>query len=373
MKLCLKTLMLCVFTFIFIVPNTLATDVVADIDLPETPPRSYRFFPVPVPFYSPETGWGIAATVFGYWNSDRSVVRPDTAAFVAIFTEEKQMLFGADIDKYFLDDFLLFEAGTGYRDWQNTFYGIGRQSADIYDDDYEEDFIAVGPRGYLGPSIRLGEGLYAGARWSYNDTDIEILDDDGWMASSNIIGRDGGVISGPGLILKYDTRDSAFSPSRGLLLEAEYNRFSGATGSDFVFSHFRSDIRHFFSLSQNHVLATQIQYEYSSGDIPFYQLPELGGQTGLRGIESGKFVDQLRYTLQAEYRFPLWKRFGGVVFAGAGQSFPSHTDILNDIKVAGGFGLRFMLDTNNKLNIRLDFGFDENGDMKFYFNIREAF
>ncbi len=371
--LSVPAVILCAFVLTVVLPVSFAADTIPETDVPEPPDRSYRFFPVPVPFYSPETGWGIAATVFGYWNADRSAVRPDTAAFVSIFTENKQMLFGVDVNKYFSGDFLLLELGGGYGDWQNTFYGIGRQSGAVFDDAYQEDYVAVGPRGHIGPSFRIIEGLYAGVRLIYSDTDIEILDDDGWMASSNIIGRDGGKVIGPGAIVKYDTRDKAFYPTQGLYFEAEYSRFTGSTGSDFVFNHFRSDLRNYFSLRQNHILATQLQYEYSSGDIPFYQLPNIAGQNGLRGIEAGKFIDRLRYSFQAEYRFPVWNRFGGVVFAGAGQSFSSHADLLDNIKLVGGVGLRFMLDTNNRLNMRLDIGFDDDGDVKFYFNIREAF
>jgi outer membrane protein assembly factor BamA len=353
-----------------------STFTAAEIPAEENPAekeKSYGIVPVPVPFYGPETGWGLAATVITYWNADRSVARPDTLSLVAIYTQEKQSLFAVDTDLYFLGDTLLLETGFGYSDWKNTFYGIGGESPAGWDSEYEEDYTSDSIRGHVGAAVKIVDNLYAGARWYYSDTTIKIDDPTGWMAASSMIGGEGGIVSGPGAILKYDSRNEAFYPTEGFFIEAEYSVFSDSTGSSFSFDSLQTDLRSYFSIRQNHILAMQVKYDYTSGDTPFYRLPSLADREMMRGIEAGKYIDNLRYAAQAEYRFPVWNRFGGVVFAGAGHVFSTHHDMFDETTFAGGFGIRYLLEKNRKINMRLDFGFDQDGEIKFYFNLRESF
>lgn len=335
--------------------------------------KTYGIVPVPVPFYGPETGWGLAATVITYWNADRSAARPDTLSLVAIYTQEKQSLFAVDTDLYFLGDTLLLETGFGHSEWKNTFYGIGKESPAGRDSEYEENYISDSLRGHVGIAVKIVDDLYAGARWYYSDTTIKIDDPSGWMAASNMHGSEGGIVSGPGVILKYDSRNEAFYPTEGVFFETEYSVFSASTGSSFSFDSLQTDFRSYFPILQDHILAMQVKYDYTSGDTPFYRLPSLADREMMRGIEAGRLIDNLRYAAQAEYRFPVLNRFGGVVFAGAGHVFSTHREMFDEITFSGGFGIRYLLEKNRKITMRLDFGFDQDGEVKFYFNLREAF
>jgi hypothetical protein len=77
--------------------------------------------------------------------------------------------------------------------------------------------------------------------------------------------------------------------------------------------------------------------------------------------------------LQAEYRIPIFWRFGLVLFGGTGQV----ADELSQMDLDGlhfniGAGIRFMLDPKEKLNLRFDVGkgTDKPG---FYLTFGEAF
>ncbi|HEX9620629.1 MAG TPA: hypothetical protein VF989_10860, partial [Polyangiaceae bacterium] len=103
------------------------------------------------------------------------------------------------------------------------------------------------------------------------------------------------------------------------------------------------------------------------------QLAMLGGDELLRGYFLGRYRDENLGALETEYRFPLYWRFGGVAFAGAGQVADGLEDLGGEpTRWAVGAGLRFSLNDDEHLNLRLDFGVGP-GTHGIYVTAREAF
>jgi hypothetical protein len=76
---------------------------------------------------------------------------------------------------------------------------------------------------------------------------------------------------------------------------------------------------------------------------------------------------------QAEYRAPLFWRFGLVGFAGFGAVAHKFSDLnFGELRPAYGIGLRFLFDKKEKIQVRFDYakGKDSSG---FYASIFEAF
>lgn len=70
---------------------------------------------------------------------------------------------------------------------------------------------------------------------------------------------------------------------------------------------------------------------------------------------------------------PLFWRLGGVLFAAAGQVAPSLAVLdLSSPKLAGGTGLRVLLNRSQGLNLRLDIAVSAEGPA-FYVRAMEAF
>ena len=93
----------------------------------------------------------------------------------------------------------------------------------------------------------------------------------------------------------------------------------------------------------------------------------------MRGYFDARFRDKVSVVTQFEYRFPIYWRFGGVVFGAAGQVAPRLSELsFDDLKYAGGLGIRFAVTEDPKVNIRIDFAFSPEGFM-FYINALEAF
>ena len=76
---------------------------------------------------------------------------------------------------------------------------------------------------------------------------------------------------------------------------------------------------------------------------------------------------------QAEYRQVLSGRWGFVVFAALGDVASDLTRFQgSDFKLAGGAGLRFLFNKEEKVNLRVDFGVGRN-TTGVYFGLEEAF
>jgi hypothetical protein len=93
----------------------------------------------------------------------------------------------------------------------------------------------------------------------------------------------------------------------------------------------------------------------------------------MRGYYQGRYRDRIFATAQAEYRLTLSRRLGVVTFAGVGDVGSTLASLtMRSLKVSAGLGLRFALNPDEHLNVRMDWGFGRGTD-GLYFSIREAF
>jgi outer membrane protein assembly factor BamA len=65
----------------------------------------------------------------------------------------------------------------------------------------------------------------------------------------------------------------------------------------------------------------QVEPLFEGSAVPFYQLPNLGGQSSLRGFQSRRFQNDGALMLNAEYRYPIWSNLDALFFVDAGQVF----------------------------------------------------
>jgi outer membrane translocation and assembly module TamA len=109
------------------------------------------------------------------------------------------------------------------------------------------------------------------------------------------------------------------------------------------------------------------------GEVPFTQLSYLGGGNIMRGFYAGRYRDNDLVAAQAEYRRPIWRNWGIVLFAGVGKVGKSLDDLhVKDMQHSLGFGFRRTISKQQKINLRMDVGYG-NGQCNFYINIGEAF
>nr|WP_088240181.1 BamA/TamA family outer membrane protein [Calothrix rhizosoleniae] len=123
-------------------------------------------------------------------------------------------------------------------------------------------------------------------------------------------------------------------------------------------------------------LAFNVQGGTVLGDLPPYEAFTLGGSNSVRGYEEGA-LSSGRSFLQAsmEYRFPLFSVISGALFVDVGTDLGTTTraaELLDKNGTGVGYGLGVRI--QSPLGpIRVDFGFNDDGDSRINFGIGERF
>lgn len=329
----------------------------------------WLFFPIL--FYSPETKTGFGAAMGYFFREPGSATdsRPSTVLSNLIYTQRKQIATGLLVDIYLKDEAYYLSGEFGYQKFPDKFWGIGNRTSEDAEEDYTpEEFLII-----LKFQARLRPGLYLGPLCQFADSRLRETAEDGLLTTGKIRGSDDASISGLGFGINWDTRDNVYCPSTGGYQKLSATLFSPDLGGDYDFKRYILDLRQYLTVVRNHILALQIYGRSTNGDVPFQLLSGLGGDKLVRGYYQGRYLDHDLIALQAEYRLTLWRRFGLVGFASTGDVASKVSRFRwRHLKTSAGFGIRYSLVPEEKLNLRFDFGYgkDTSG---FYVNFTEAF
>jgi outer membrane protein assembly factor BamA len=331
------------------------------------------FVITPVVYYTPETRIAFGIVGIHYFR----LGRPDPKSrlshyrFNFIRTQNKQSIAQVDYELYLAGGKFLLDGTAKYWLFPDRFYGIGNRNSEAD----REDFTSRNLRLQLNLQKRWGGNLFAGLRLDLFSLNVVETESDGRLAAGDIPGSRGGTLSALGLFSKWDSRDNTFSAAKGSYYAFFLNLFTPVLGSNFTFTQMILDARKYFPLGAAQVLAVQCVLKSVWGDCPLQTLPRFGGLNLMRGFFEGRYRDQNMLAVQAEYRRPLWGRFGFSAFAGAAQVQDRISRLaLGEFHMAWGMGLRYKFNRRENLNIRLDAGFAGSADAPaFYLTFAEAF
>ena len=188
---------------------------------------------------------------------------------------------------------------------------------------------------------------------------------------------------GIGGLIQYDTRDDVATPTRGMLLGANFKLFGKYWGGAYNYEIIELEYRQFKNVFRpRSTLAWIAKSQIGLGDIPFTELPTFGSPFDLRGYYMGQFRDKSSHVMMAEYRQMIntdksnWVKkmlnhVGYVAWGGCGFMGPTPGKIEG---VLPNLGLGLRIEVQPRMNVRLDFGRDMvNKQNLFYFNMTEAF
>lgn len=322
----------------------------------------------PIVFYSPETsaGGGGGLTLTFRKAGEATNNRPDSLSLAAMYTFRNQTMLFATPMAYFGDGDWKAGLGLGYVDFPDQFYGVGNDTSEDDEESYTRRDLKARPLLLR----RVAEHLRAGAFYEWQETDIYELEEGGQLEGGSVPGVEGGTIAGAGPAIEWDTRDQLFAPTSGNWFQATAGFYREELGSDFHYDAFTLDLRHYRSAGRDRVLAFQFFATSLSGDVPFTEYARL---EGLRGVVNSRFRDDNAAWFQTEYRYPIAGRLSGVAFAGFGDVFGHGQDWQpEDVKYAGGAGLRYTLNRRDRINFRLDLAVSPWG-VQPYFSVMEAF
>jgi outer membrane protein assembly factor BamA len=322
----------------------------------------------PILLYSPETRWG-AGAAGGVFQRRSPEARPSSLMAQALYTQRDQYQLGLRADHHGPGNRRSAWADVSFQEYPDRFYGIGGDASDSR----EEVFTARTVQAVAQWMGTLRGGLKAGALGLVRNQSMMEVEEGGTLAGAGVPGAGDWATAGIGPQIAWDTRDGVFFPSSGSWVQLGHAWFLPWDGRGTDFHQVKLDARHYHSLGRGHVMALQAGMDLFQGRVPFPLLAQVGGPSLLRGYYRGRYRDKTMAALQAEYRFPVWKRLGGAAFAAGGRVAPDFAGLAGaGTRAAGGAGLRYRLNDVG-VNLRVDWALDREGHSSAYVAFMEAF
>lgn len=285
------------------------------------------------------------------------------------------------------------KAGGGYeKTLTRRFFGIGPSTQERQETSYTDEvvFLDVGlsqslegaledvvfQLGALVEGHRLDRGR-VGGRPSMDDPDRgfpELFADAdrivlGWLTGG----------------LRWDTRDSQWNAYRGTALGANVDAALGQTAGKVgaIYTLFADQIFPVWPIfhdggtqDEEHPPTDSVAFHFenklSSGDLPFFARPTLGGSRRLRGYVAGRWRDDASWIAAAEYRFwfvprgfTVWRhirveRLGAAIFYEVGGVAENGFGLFHE-RVRQSYGVSARATVERTALFRADFGFSEEG------------
>lgn len=223
-------------------------------------------------------------------------------------------------------------------------------------------------------------------RISIRDSDGEITpeDEDGNDLSFSGDGTDDLVTLQLGAVR--DRRNDPLVPTSGSFLRFGVEQSIPIGSGNILLNRLRGSYSQYIPVNLTsfnegaETLALNVQAGTILGDLPPYEAFSLGGSNSVRGYDEGD-VGSGRSFIQAtaEYRFPIFSVINGALFVdvatdlGTGDQVPGDPAGVRG-KPGSGFGYGFGVRVQSPLGpIRIDYGFNNEGDNRLHFGIGERF
>ncbi|MES2522376.1 MAG: BamA/TamA family outer membrane protein [Gemmatimonadota bacterium] len=319
---------------------------------------------------APETGLQYGITSFAVFERPPMArTRPATAMAYAIRTAKSQTRIGIEGEHWSTGNDRRLAGTLVWQEYPLPFYGIGDRTPETA----KEIFSPRGIEATATVQQRLARSLYGLSTLRIIDQTIT-PDSTGALRVSGLTGVNGGRIVELTLGALDDTRDNLFAPAAGHLVQLSYGRGLDGLGSDFDYGRIRLDARAYRAMGGSGVLAGQVVAVGMDGAAPFDGIAMVGGGDIMRGYARGRYRDSWFTGAQAEYRTPMRRRVGAVLFGGAGFVAPRLGALFDgQVLPTYGAGLRVGLDATQRTAVRMDYGRGRAGNSGLYIGFNQAF
>lgn len=186
-----------------------------------------------------------------------------------------------------------------------------------------------------------------------------------------------------------DLRDSITNPSRGSVLTLSTEQSIPIGRGEVLGNRLQANYASFIPVNLikagadaqlPQVFAFNLQGGTTIGDLAPYNAYVLGGPNSVRGYGSGDVATSRSYFLaSAEYRFPIYRFIGGVVFSDFASDLGTSDEVLGEPGVqrrkpgiGAGFGVGVRVNSPFGI-IRADFGVSNQGDTRLQFGFGQRF
>lgn len=173
-----------------------------------------------------------------------------------------------------------------------------------------------------------------------------------------------------------DTRDHQGATGSGVYLEV----FGGAVPKfeDYSYGHFGGEASVYIDLFRGtRVLVLRAVNEAvgfaDDTQIPFSDLPRLGGPNRLRGFDLDRFRDRVTAVGTVEYHYPIHEYVAGSLFIDAGRPAPDYEKLFEMDKWRLGGGGGFIIRSKKKIFFSLDVAYGDGINVYFTTDPLRAF
>lgn len=142
------------------------------------------------------------------------------------------------------------------------------------------------------------------------------------------------------MAVRYDSRNSTFTPDRGLFADVAVRRRAEWIGSDFEYWAAKGTLLAYVDPTDALVLGLRVEGSAAGEAAPFWARPSVG----LRGVARNRYSSDRAGVFEGEVRWDLTRRWSAVGFGGAGWTTTlDDTERENRWVGGGGAGVRYLL------------------------------
>lgn len=266
-----------------------------------------------------------------------------------------------------------------------SFLGSADVNMNFYLRDVGVDMNLKGYFAYQEVMFRLGEsGFFLGGNFLYSD--LNSVKNNETLPAVNPLFEHEFQLSSLATILQYDTRDSIFTPSKGLFVKATVRRFDENFGGNENFWRYGVKALYFMPIEKSFTLGIRFEEEAvntsDTDSVPFFANPSIN----MRGISAMRYQGEKMLLSELQLRWEFISRWNLVVFAGAGKVFGEETVLNNsttpienntsfrdaDLHTSGGLGFRYELARKFGLWGGLDFATSQDQNIAMYITVGSA-
>lgn len=333
----------------------------------DTAAQQHKRFSISVlggPSYASDSKFGLGmAGMAQYRLNGCDDIQPSNATITGSITTAGFWKVGIEGTTFFPDDRMRVNYDLNVEYAPRDFWGIGfdRGNSDQHTRLHEHDYKIKGEL-----LFRLAENFYAGPMLQWDFASSGKVERTDLFDGQDRVVRNYGV----GLTLQYDSRDLVTNAYRGV-----YLYLNQVFRPRFLWNHYAfstTDFRacYYHTAWKGAVIAGEARALFNLGNPSWAMMALLGDSDNMRGYYHGRYRDKHSVTAQVELRQRVYRRFGAVVWGGAGSVF-HNGDTFKHWLPNYGVGIRW--EFRRRVNVRLDYGFGRNGQSGFIFNINEAF
>jgi hypothetical protein len=326
------------------------------------------FLPIPIVVTEPAVGYG-GGGVGMFLRPRREAgeegwARPDISAVGVLATQNGTWgAFAGDASRW-LNGRLRTLAGAGTGQVNLDFYGLGLDRPS-FDQKVRYSLQFTGAVVQANWQLAPKSSWSVGMRYVFANVDPKLRDE---PAFPGLADRIRVKVSAPTAIVEYDSRDSVFTPTRGIYAETSYLASRAGLGASENFERFEQVFIAWHTLPHDVTLGAQANYAWSSHGTPFFLRPYVL----LRGVPAVRYQGDQMASIELEARWQFYGRWSIVAFGGAGTTRTAR-DLFSVAQSvgSGGIGFRYELARKFGLHAGIDVAHSP-GTTAVYFQVGSA-